>query len=135
MEKAVAAKVLVNMIKTKRIYAEPEKSDGFRILVDRLWPRGLNKDKAKVDLWLKEIAPGNELREWFSHDIKKWPEFQGRYRQELKNKIDFIEKIKQQERKNETLTLLFSAKDISHNNAVVLEKYLKTTFSHSRRNQ
>jgi len=82
------------MIGIKRIYDNPEKKDGFRILVDRLWPRGLSKEKAKVDLWLKEIAPSDKLRKWFSHDPKKWDDFKKKYKLELRDKPE-IEKIKQ----------------------------------------
>lgn len=73
-------------IKLKRIYDKPERSDGFRILVDKLWPRGISKDNAKLDLWLKEIAPSNELRKWFGHDPAKWTEFQSRYKSEIEKK-------------------------------------------------
>ncbi len=113
------------MIKIERIYDKPEKSDGFRILVDRLWPRGLSKNKAKIDLWLKDIAPSEKLRKWFSHDIKKWPEFQKRYKKELRSKKDLTDKIRKIEKQNKIVTLLFSAKDLLHNNAVVLSYYLK----------
>jgi uncharacterized protein YeaO (DUF488 family) len=82
------------MIKTKRIYDQASKEDGYRILVDKLWPRGLSKEAAKVDLWLKEVAPSDELRKWFSHDPKKWKEFKERYEQELKNKVELFHKIK-----------------------------------------
>ena len=113
------------MIKIKRIYENPEKGDGFRILVDRLWPRGLTKEKAKIGFWMKEIAPSTELRKWFSHDIGKWKEFQKKYRQELKNKKEPISKLKQLEKAHDAITLVFSAKDEEHNNAVVLGKYVK----------
>ncbi len=109
----------------KRIYEKTEKMDGYRILVDRLWPRGLSKDKAKVDLWLKEIAPSNELRKWFSHDPKKWEEFKKEYEKELKNKENLLNKIKEIEREKGIITLLYSAKDKSHNNAVILDMFLK----------
>ena len=87
------------MIKIKRVYDSPAKDDGFRILVDRLWPRGMTKEKAEVDLWLKEIAPSNELRQWFAHDPKKWPEFARKYEAELKNKRELLAKIKQMEKR------------------------------------
>ncbi len=83
------------MIKIKRIYDIPSKSDGFRILVDRLWPRGLSKEKAKVDLWLKEIAPSNELRKWYSHDPKKWVEFRKKYFKDLDAKGELVNQIVQ----------------------------------------
>jgi uncharacterized protein YeaO (DUF488 family) len=113
------------MIKVKRIYDQPTKEDGFRILVDRLWPRGVSKEKAKINLWLKEIAPSDDLRTWFSHDPKKWQEFKKKYEIELKGKPELIQKIKQAENENETVTLLYSAKDQEHNQAVALNIFLK----------
>ena len=113
------------MIKVKRIYEKPSKDDGFRILVDRLWPRGIKKDEAKIDLWLKEIAPSDELRKWFSHKKERWIEFKKRYKEELKEKTELIEEIKKIEIEHGTVTLLFSAKDAEHNNAVVLLEFIK----------
>jgi len=86
------------MRKIKRVYEEPGKDDGFRILVDRLWPRGLSKEKAKIDLWMKEIAPSNELRQWFSHDPEKWENFKKRYETELKDKENLLNKIREIEK-------------------------------------
>lgn len=97
-----------------------EKEDGFRVLVDRMWLRGLSKEKAKIDLWLKDIAPSNDLRKWFAHDPKKWEEFQKRYKEELQTKNELIVKIKGLENDKETITLIYSAKDDKHNNALVL---------------
>lgn len=108
----------------KRVYLEPVPADGFRILVDRLWPRGLSKDKAKVDLWLKDIAPSTELRQWFQHDPAKWTEFQKRYRQELKSKPDQLDTIKAKIHQG-PVTLLYGAKDEAHNKAVVLLSILQ----------
>ena len=108
----------------KRVYDEPEKSDGKRILVDRLWPRGLTKEHAHVDLWLKEIAPSNELRKWFAHDPEKWPEFQKRYKQELKSQPEQFALL-QNEASKGTVTLLYGAKDDEHNQAVVLLHMLR----------
>ncbi len=113
------------MIKIKRAYQPPEEEDGFRILVDRLWPRGVSKDKAKLDLWLKEVAPSNELRKWFGHDPEKWSEFQKRYSAELKDKRIFLSKIKDLEKEKGTVTLIYSAKDEEHNDAVVLRDKLQ----------
>ena len=107
------------MIKIKRIYDPISPDDGRRILVDRLWPRGIKKDQAKINDWLKDIAPSNELRKWFSHDLSKWPEFKRRYIKELKDKSNLIENLRAEAKKG-NITLLFSAKDIEHNNAVVL---------------
>lgn len=112
-------------IKLKRVYEKPEKSDGFRILIDRLWPRGLSKEKAKINLWLKDIAPSNDLRKWFGHDPAKWSEFQKRYRKELQTNREAIKQLKQIIKKEKTITLLFSASDKEHNNAVALTKILK----------
>lgn len=113
------------MIKIKRAYQPPEEEDGFRILVDRLWPRGVSKDKVKLDLWLKEVAPSNELRKWFGHDPEKWLEFQKRYSAELKDKKSFLSKIKDLEKEKGTVTLIYSAKDEEHNDAVVLRDKLQ----------
>ena len=113
------------MIKIKRIYEPPEKEDGFRVLVDRLWPRGVSKDKARVDLWLKEIAPSDQLRKWFSHDPEKWEDFKKRYREELEDKEKLIQTIKKIEKERGVVTLLYSAKDEKHNNAVALNEVLQ----------
>jgi uncharacterized protein YeaO (DUF488 family) len=111
-------------IEIKRVYEEPGKEDGFRILVDRLWPRGLTKEKAKVDLWLKEIAPTTELRKWFAHDPEKWTGFKKRYLAELKENKEALSKIKQEMKKG-NVTLLYAAKDEAHNEAQVLLNKLK----------
>jgi len=112
------------MLKIKRIYDPVSRDDGKRILVDRLWPRGVKKDKVSIDKWLKDIAPSDELRRWFSHDLSKWHEFKDRYRKELKNKLEFIERLREETQRGK-VTLLFSAKDAEHNNAVVLKEILK----------
>lgn len=109
-------------IKLKRAYAAPAKSDCELILVDRLWPRGLSRDKAAIDHWLKEVAPSNELRQWFGHDPEKWPEFRKRYRAELKDNPALAE-LRDLSRKG-TVTLVYSAKDELHNQAVVLRQVL-----------
>ena len=108
----------------KRVYDEPEAQDGKRILVDRLWPRGLSKVKARIDLWLKDIAPSNELRVWFGHDPAKWEEFVRRYHAELAANTDAVGTMRQQLEHSRT-TLLFGAKDTEHNNAVALKAYLE----------
>jgi uncharacterized protein YeaO (DUF488 family) len=115
------------MIKIKRIYDKASEEDGLRILVDRLWPRGMSKDKAKVDLWLKEVAPSDDLRKWFSHDPQKWQEFKKRYEKELKDKQELLRIIKQAEKENGTVTVLYSAKDEEHNQAVALAAFLQKT--------
>lgn len=113
------------MIKIKRAYEPSSEDDGFRILVDRLWPRGVSKDKAHLDLWMKEVAPSDDLRKWFSHDSKRWNEFENKYNEELEDKNKFIKKIKDIEKDKGKVTLIYSAKDKEHNNAVVLENILK----------
>lgn len=112
------------MIKLKRVYEGAEKSDGFRILIDRLWPRGLSKEKAGADLWLKDIAPSNELRKWFDHDPTKWSEFQKRYSKELKDNKKVVDELKNVIREKKIVTLLFSASEERYNNAVALKKTL-----------
>jgi len=108
------------MIKIKRVYDEPFKDDGYRILIDRLWARGLKKEKAKIDLWLKEIAPSNELRKWYVHDPTKWNSFKEKYKVELKGKEKLLDQIKKLEKEKGTLTLLYSSKEPRLNNAVAL---------------
>jgi uncharacterized protein YeaO (DUF488 family) len=111
-------------IQTKRVYEQPADNDGSRILVDRLWPRGLTKEKAKVDLWLKEIAPSTELRQWFGHEPKKWRGFRGRYETELRHNSDLIEMLKTKAKQG-TITLLYGARDEKHNEALVLKQFLE----------
>jgi uncharacterized protein YeaO (DUF488 family) len=113
------------MIRIKRIYEPFSKEDGARILVDRLWPRGISKDKAKIDLWLKEIAPSDELRKSFCHDPEKWEDFKKRYRKELEGKDELLKKIRQFEKERGTVTLLYSAKDEEHNQAVALGEIIQ----------
>jgi uncharacterized protein YeaO (DUF488 family) len=110
------------MIKLKRVYEAPSKDDGTRVLVDRLWPRGVSKNKAKIDLWLKDIGPSDMLRTWFNHEDVKWEEFRRKYFDELRSKNEFLEQIKGQKG---TVTLLFGAKNVEHNNAVALKEYLE----------
>jgi uncharacterized protein YeaO (DUF488 family) len=110
-------------VKLKRVYEAPAKDDGTRILVDRLWPRGLTKEKARVDLWLKEVAPSTELRKWFAHDPAKWTEFKTRYRAELKQNHEQIALLKAAVAKGPA-TLLYGAKDQEHNEAIVLRELL-----------
>jgi uncharacterized protein YeaO (DUF488 family) len=109
------------MVKAKRVYEKPSKDDGKRILVDRLWPRGLSREAAAVDDWIKEIAPSNELRKWFGHDPARWPEFRKRYRAEIGSNQGLIEKLRVESRKG-TVTLLYAARDMERNNAVVLKE-------------
>jgi uncharacterized protein YeaO (DUF488 family) len=110
-------------IRIKRAYEEPDREDGTRILVDRLWPRGLTKEKARVDLWLKDVAPSTELRKWFAHDPAKWAEFRLRYRQELKRNKEQVSLLRREAAKG-TVTLVYGAKDQEHNEAVILQRLL-----------
>ena len=112
------------MIKIKRVYDAPTPDDGIRILVDRLWPRGLSKEKAKVDLWLKEIAPSNELRKWYAHDPKKWAEFRKRYFNDMDTKGELVNQIVQKTREGD-ITLLYSSKEEKLNNAAALKEYIE----------
>jgi uncharacterized protein YeaO (DUF488 family) len=111
-------------IRLKRVYEEPTAADGERTLVDRLWPRGLTKERARVDVWVKDVAPSTELRKWFGHDPSRWAEFQRRYRAELKGNPHGVAELRDAMKKG-TVTLVFGAKDEQHNEAVVLLEWLK----------
>jgi uncharacterized protein YeaO (DUF488 family) len=111
-------------IRIKRAYEGPAAGDGTRVLVDRLWPRGLKKEQAAIDRWMRDIAPSGELRKWFGHDVERWPEFRKRYLAELKERDEDIKELVALARKG-TLTLVFAAKDEEHNNARVIEECLK----------
>jgi uncharacterized protein YeaO (DUF488 family) len=111
-------------IQLKRVYEQPADEDGFRVLVDRLWPRGLTKEKAHVDLWLKEVAPSTALREWFAHDPEKWRRFRGRYETELRHNGPLMETLTKKAAEG-TITLLYGARDEKHNEAVVLKQFLE----------
>jgi uncharacterized protein YeaO (DUF488 family) len=112
-----------DMIRIKRVYEPPEPSDGIRVLVDRLWPRGLAKEKARIDQWQKDLAPSDALRRWFGHDPGKWNEFKRRYRQELGRKTEELRELAGQARHG-IVSLLYAARDEAHNNAVVLKEVL-----------
>ena len=112
------------MIQLKRVYEKPSKRDGLRILVDRLWPRGLTKERAALDLWLKDVAPSTELRKWFGHDPAKWKQFQVRYRKELREEKDALKHLKQT-CKGQLVTLVYGARDEEHNEALVLKRILQ----------
>ena len=112
-------------IMLKRAYEQPSDKDGTRILVDGMWPRGVSKQQAHIDLWLKELAPSKELRKWFGHDPDKWSEFQTRYFQELKTHPEAVSTLIDQVNKG-PVTLIYAAKDTEHNNAVALKKYLQS---------
>ncbi len=112
------------MLKIKKVYEPPSIEDGKRILIDRLWPRGLRKEEAHVDEWMKDLAPSTGLRKWFGHDPAKWVEFKKRYGKELAGKSDLIKRIKAEARKG-TVTLVFSASDAEHSNAAFLKELFK----------
>ncbi len=111
------------VLKVKRVYDPPSKEDGYRILVDRVWPRGFTKEKARVDEWRRDLGPSDALRKWFGHDPEKWDEFRRRYREELKKTERWADLLAIAQRaKKETVTLVFSAKDEAHNQAVALKE-------------
>ncbi len=110
-------------IRIKRVYDPPSQEDGFRVLVDRLWPRGFTKEKLRDDLWLKEVAPSNELRNWYHHDLTRQAEFRQRYFAELDAKPQAVQLLLDQAQKGR-LTLLYAARDTEHNQAAVLREYL-----------
>ncbi len=112
------------MIKLKRVYENPAPEDGVRILVERLWPRGLSKERAAIDIWLKDVAPSPELRKWFSHDPIKWKGFCERYKEELDQKKDQLDMLKEETREG-TVTFVYAAKDDEHNSAVVLKTFIE----------
>lgn len=111
-------------VQIKRIYEAPARSDGLRVLVDRLWPRGVSKKAAALDLWVKEVAPSTELRKWFNHDPKRWADFRLRYRRELRKHAKELQALKAHSAKRR-ITLLFGARDTEHNEAVVLQEALQ----------
>jgi uncharacterized protein YeaO (DUF488 family) len=112
-------------IAIKRAYEAPERGDGMRILVDRMWPRGVSKEEAEIDLWLKEIAPSTKLRQWFGHEAPKWEKFREKYFKELDANGDMVAELKACVKKGK-VTLVYAAKDEEHNNAVALSEYLQS---------
>jgi uncharacterized protein YeaO (DUF488 family) len=114
------------MFKLKRVYEKPERMDGKRVLIDRLWPRGVRKEKAHIDEWLRDIAPSDELRRWYEHKVERWEEFRKRYQAELSKtpKKELVQRL-QNEGKRSTITLLFAATDREHSNAAVLKEFLE----------
>lgn len=111
-------------IRLKRVYEEPSPDDGYRVLVERLWPRGLSKEAARLDLWAREVAPSTELRKWFDHDVRKWSEFKSRYFAELDVCPEVANLVRECARR-ERVTFVFAAKEERFNNAVALEEYLE----------
>jgi uncharacterized protein YeaO (DUF488 family) len=112
------------MFKVRRVYDPEGENEGYKVLVDRLWPRGFSKESASWNEWIKEVAPSNELRKWYNHEPAKWEEFKNRYREELSSISDELRKLKQLEDKHETVTLLYSSKERELNNAVALREFL-----------
>jgi uncharacterized protein YeaO (DUF488 family) len=112
-------------VTVKRVYDSPQASDGCRVLVDRLWPRGLSKDRARIDHWFKELAPSDALRKWFGHDPARWDEFRRRYHAELARNEVALAPLRALLEKEKHITLLFGAKDQAYNNAVALQEYLR----------
>lgn len=110
--------------KIKRIYADPAKDDGARVLVDRIWPRGVSKEKAQLTEWLKGIAPTPELRKWFDHKPERFKSFKEKYQEELQSNDEAIKKLQEIAKENHSVTLLYGAKDQEHNHAIVLKQFL-----------
>ena len=117
-------------LRLKRAYEPAFPEDGVRVLVDRLWPRGLSRDKAGIDLWLKEVAPSDALRRWFGHQSARWAEFKRRYRQELDQNPAAVARLRRMVDENGCVTLLFAARDFDHNNAIVLREVLGEDATH-----
>jgi uncharacterized protein YeaO (DUF488 family) len=111
-------------IQLRRIYDDPGEHEGYRVLVDRIWPRGISKEKARIDEWRRDIAPSTELRRWFGHDPERWEEFRSRYRSELANHSEQLDPLVAAARAG-PLTLLYGARDERHNQAVVLKEFLE----------
>lgn len=120
------------LVSIKRIYEPAVKGDGYRILVDRLWPRGVSKVAARIDLWMRDIAPSTTLRRWFNHDPAKWEEFCERYRAEMREQQPLLDAVRQQAKKG-PVTLVYSARDERFNQAVVLQLVLKQSITRKRR--
>ncbi|HSQ27238.1 MAG TPA: DUF488 domain-containing protein [Anaerolineales bacterium] len=112
------------MIKLKRVYEPVEDDDGWRVLVERLWPRGISKEKASLDEWMKEISPSPVLRKWYAHDVEKWMDFKQKYIEELSQKSELVEDLLRHSQQG-TVTLIYSAHDEQHNSALVLKEYLE----------
>jgi len=113
----------------KRAYEEPSEEDGFRILVDRIWPRGVSKDFAQIDFWAKEVTPTTSLRKWFSHDSLKWEEFKKKYSEELENRPDEVDEFLKILQKHKKVTFIYGAKDTKHTHAIILKDYIQDKLS------
>ena len=128
---------MIRTIRLKRAYDKPARGDGFRVLVDRLWPRGVKKANLELDMWAKELAPSTELRKWFRHDPKRWPEFRKRYRAELtqSHASKSIGELLVVAKRAKTITLVYGAKDTEHNEAIVLRKLFERTAARQHGNR
>jgi uncharacterized protein YeaO (DUF488 family) len=113
------------MIQLKRAYEPPSAEDGTRVLVERLWPRGLSKERAALDLWMKEIAPSPELRKWNSHDLQKGEAFRQRYLDELRENTEMVDRLRASVKKEKKVTFVYAAHDEAHNSALVLKEFLE----------
>lgn len=113
------------MIQTKRIYEPPSEDDGYRLLVDRIWPRGISKETAALDGWMKDVSPSTELRKWFHHDPTRWEEMLAKYFKELNEKTEAVARLKEVIENHDRVTLLFAARELEYNNAVALKKYIR----------
>jgi uncharacterized protein YeaO (DUF488 family) len=122
---SICARSIPGVLKIKRIYDTPNPADGYRVLVDRLWPRGISKKTAHIDLWMKQIAPSHALRKWFGHDPARWTQFQRRYRKELRAMPQLVAQMKRLLKEHGTITLVFAARDERRNQAVTLRAYLR----------
>ena len=118
-------------IATKRIYAPSTNADGYRVLVDRLWPRGLSKAAAHIDLWLRDIAPSTHLRKWYGHDVSRWRAFVDRYSEELQGRSELLDRLLDLQRRHGKVTLLFAARDEDHNEANVIAEVLQRRVVHA----
>jgi uncharacterized protein YeaO (DUF488 family) len=125
VDRAVAVPSEAMTIEVKRVYDLAAPDDGYRVLVDRLWPRGLSRAMARLDLWLRDVAPSTELRTWYGHEVERWPEFQARYTSELEGKAGLLDELLALARAHDRLTLLFGARDREHNEAEVLASVLR----------
>jgi uncharacterized protein YeaO (DUF488 family) len=122
---SICARRIPGVLKIKRIYDTPNPADGYRVFVDRLWPRGISKKTAHIDLWMKQIAPSHALRKWFGHDPARWTQFQQRYRRELHAMPQLVAQMKRLLKEHGTVTLVFAARDERHNQAVTLRACLR----------
>jgi uncharacterized protein YeaO (DUF488 family) len=121
-------------VKLKRVYEPPSKADGMRVLVDRLWPRGLRKQDVLADLWLREVAPSRELRRWYGHDLRRWSQFRRKYRSELVSRAEILTLLNDLRRRS-PVTLLFGARDVAHSHAAVLRRVLETKTTRKAKNR